>query len=166
MMRSPDVWKSSRPTGESFLEISSGGIKSATPEIVDYLGFRSITNYQFVHFLDMEKNYADLENDLAEEYRAITENYKAKYFPHVSVGWDNNPRFVDFHGPVLNGSNPEGFKNMLRIAKKYARENSSPLITVNSWNEWTESSYLEPDNINGYGYLDGIKEVFPENIPK
>jgi hypothetical protein len=33
-------------------------------------------------------------------------------------------------------------------------------VTVNSWNEWTETSYLEPDNVNGYGYLEAVKRVF------
>jgi hypothetical protein len=37
-----------------------------------------------------------------------------------------------------------------------------PLITVNSWNEWTETSYLEPDSLYGYGYLEAIKKVFVE----
>ncbi len=23
----------------------------------------------------------------------------------------------------------------------------------NSWNEWTETSYLQPDDLYGYGYL-------------
>jgi hypothetical protein len=35
-----------------------------------------------------------------------------------------------------------------------------PLITINSWNEWTETSYLQPDDLNGYGYLDAVKSVF------
>lgn len=33
-------------------------------------------------------------------------------------------------------------------------------MTINSWNEWTEGSYLEPDNVNGTGFLDAVKEVF------
>ena len=48
------------------------------------------------------------------------------------------------------------------MAKKYADEhpNQAPLITINSWNEWTETSYLEPDDLYGYGYLEAVKKVF------
>ena len=31
---------------------------------------------------------------------------------------------------------------------------------VNSWNERTETSYLLPCNVFGYGYLEAVKEVF------
>ena len=34
------------------------------------------------------------------------------------------------------------------------------LITINSWNEWTEGSYLEPDQHFGFGYLEAIRRVF------
>ena len=27
-------------------------------------------------------------------------------------------------------------------------------------NEWTETSYLQPDNVYGYGYLEAVKKVF------
>ncbi|MDR1182555.1 MAG: glycoside hydrolase family 99-like domain-containing protein [Bacteroidales bacterium] len=36
----------------------------------------------------------------------------------------------------------------------------SPLITVNSWNEWTETSYLQPCTLFGYGYLEAVRNVF------
>ena len=29
-----------------------------------------------------------------------------------------------------------------------------------AWNEWTEGTYLQPDDINGYGYLEAIKKIF------
>ena len=84
------------------------------------------------------------------------------YFPHVSVGWDNNPRYVRFGGWVTKNNTPENFEKALRIAKEYADNHPEqpPLITINSWNEWTETSYLEPDDLYGYGYLEAVKKVF------
>lgn len=34
------------------------------------------------------------------------------------------------------------------------------ILNINSWNEWTEGSYLEPDMINGMKYLEAIRKVF------
>ena len=36
-----------------------------------------------------------------------------------------------------------------------------PLVTINSWNEWTETSYLQPDDLYGYGYLEAVRRVLP-----
>ena len=81
-------------------------------------------------------------------------------FPHLSIGWDNNPRFKEFHDNVTKNNTPENFEKALIMAKDFADKNNINLITVNSWNEWTETSYLLPDNKNGYGYLEAIKKVF------
>ena len=86
------------------------------------------------------------------------------YFPHVSIGWDNNPRFRRFRDYCCQENTPEAFKSALRMAKEYvlAHPNQAPLVTLNSWNEWTETSYLEPDSLHGYGYLEAVKRVFGE----
>ena len=55
------------------------------------------------------------------------------------------------------------FEQVLRRAKAWSDANPQPgmpkLITVNSWNEWTEGSCLEPDTINGFGYLEAVRRV-------
>jgi len=62
---------------------------------------------------------------------------------------------------VIYNNTPRNVKRHLESAKRFADANNDiPLLTVNSWNEWTESSYLQPDDLYGYGYLDAIKEVF------
>jgi hypothetical protein len=89
------------------------------------------------------------------------ERFGIAYYPHVSIGWDNNPRFKSFHPDIVTNNTPENFKKALLLAKDFCDKHcKTPLISVNSWNEWTETSYLEPDDVNGYGYLDAIKEVF------
>ena len=51
------------------------------------------------------------------------------------------------------------------MAKEFADSHDlpAPLITLNSWNEWTETSYLQPDDLYGYGYLEAVKKVFGED---
>ncbi len=92
----------------------------------------------------------------------MADTYDVPYFPHVSIGWDNNPRFKEFSWGVTKNHTPENFEVALRAAKDFADKTDVSLITVNSWNEWTESSYLLPDNLYGYGYLEAIKKVFKD----
>lgn len=126
------------------------------------LGFDSMTNYQFVHFANPDRPYAEILTDVKKEYDRIDRTYRTPYFPHVSVGWDNNPRFRRFRPGVVRDNTPAQFEVALRQAKEYVDTHRlpAPLITLNSWNEWTETSYLEPDDRNGYGYLEAIRRVF------
>ena len=100
-----------------------------------------------------------------KEWARMDVDYAVPYYPHVSIGWDNNPRFVNFTNCVCKNNGPEVFEKALRKAKEYVDTHNLPvpLITVNSWNEWTETSYLEPDTKYGYGYLEAIRNVFVED---
>lgn len=97
---------------------------------------------------------------MEKEWKNVRNEYNIPYYPHVSVGWDNNPRFRELEENIIKNNTPENIEKAMLAAKKIADENNVKLITVNSWNEWTETSYLQPDNVYGYGYLEAIKKVF------
>ena len=84
-------------------------------------------------------------------------------FPCVSIGWDDTPRFPakGIHDVVHYYNTPESFAALLSKAKKYADSHPEQpkLITINAWNEWVEGSYLLPDMLNGFGYLEAVKSV-------
>lgn len=132
-------------------------------EFVKKLGFTSITHYQFAHFTDPNRDYMEIMSDVKKEWERVDRDFDAVYYPHVSIGWDNSPRMK--HSAQVKNNTPENFKKALEMAKEYvdSHPNQTPLITINSWNEWTETSYLMPCNVFGYGYLNAVKEVFVEN---
>jgi hypothetical protein len=82
------------------------------------------------------------------------------FFPHVARGWDGSPR--NYGGGIVIGNTPERYRHFVLEAKAMAdrQPDSKGIITLNSWNEWVEGSYLEPDTIHGMAYLDAIRDVF------
>lgn len=126
------------------------------------VGADSISHYQFVHITNIDRDYNDIVEDVKKVWKKLDEECDIPYFPHVSCGWDNNPRFKKFIPGIVKNNTPENFEKALVAAKEYVDTHRLPvpLITVNSWNEWTETSYLQPDDMYGYGYLEAIKKVF------
>lgn len=141
------------------------GSKTKNPEnaFVKKLGFTSATHYQFVHFTNVDTDYMNILESVKKEWARIDTAFQLTYYPHISVGWDNSPRTG--RSAVVKNNTPENFEKALRMAKDYADKHpkQAPLITINSWNEWTETSYLQPDNVFGYGYLKAVKKVFVED---
>ncbi len=88
--------------------------------------------------------------------------FKIPYFPHVSIGWDSNPRYPVAKQDLVINNKPEYFKIFLEKAKAYAdaHPNQPKLITINAWIEWAEGSYLEPDTKNKMKYLEAVRDVF------
>jgi hypothetical protein len=144
--------------------------------MLECLEVDSTTSYVWVHHSGFSgfpvAQYDDLANAY-ENYRSTASEQLGKpYHPNVSVGWDASPRTCQSDvftnsaypfTPVIQGNSPERFGKALRSAKEFLDSEKGPkpkLLTINSWNEWTEGSYLEPDTENKYAYLNKIHEVF------
>lgn len=129
---------------------------------VKLLGINSIAPYNMGGFdcdyLTHCENAARIRNNSAEAY-------DIPVFPTVSVGWDDTPRFPkkDARHVTRFHQTPSVFEQYLREAKAYAdaRADTQPrFVMLNAWNEWVEGSYLLPDKLYGYGYLEAVRNVF------
>ncbi len=144
--------------------------------LLEQLKVDSTTSYVWLHHAKLTNFPVTQYSEMAAAYETYRETASEKlgkpYFPNVSVGWDSSPRACqsDIYTeqnypflPVVQGNTPEAFGKALRSAKLFfdvRDELKQKILTINSWNEWTEGSYLEPDTLNQYAYLDQIREIF------
>lgn len=92
----------------------------------------------------------------------LAQQPEEKDIPGAVVDWDNTPRRGKA-GRVFLGATPDKFKEyMKKLIKKAQNEYKTEYIFVTAWNEWSEGSYLEPDENNGDAYLKAIKQAIDE----
>ncbi len=129
-------------------------------EQVKTMGFNSVAMYNMGGRVEDYIAYGTNSIKIREQLDAILD---VPVFPCVSIGWDDTPRFPakGIKDVVHYHNTPESFAALLSKAKKYAdaHPEQPKLITINAWNEWVEGSYLLPDMLNGFGYLEAVKEV-------
>jgi hypothetical protein len=127
---------------------------------VKEMGFNSVAMYNMGGREEDYIAYGTNSINIREQMDSILD---VPVFPCVSIGWDDTPRFPlkGIHDVVHYHNTPQSFATLLARAKKYAdgHPGQPKLITINAWNEWVEGSYLLPDMLNGFGYLEAVKEV-------
>lgn len=143
-------------------------------KLVRDLGFDSVTSYVWIHHAQLPQQSTDY-NVVRDAYFAYWNRalklFNVPYYPNVSMGWDPSPRcdqndkFDNSGYPFTNtiaGNTPERFQEALAMAKRrlLAKPGGPRILNINCWNEWTEGSYLEPDQRNGMKYLEAVREVF------
>ena len=70
---------------------------------------------------------------------------------------DVSPRRQD-RALIFKGSTPQKFERYMKeLVQKVQTEYKQKIIFISAWNEWGEGMYLEPDEKDKYGYLEGIR---------
>lgn len=78
------------------------------------------------------------------------------------VWWDNTPRRWK-KGFIIKWANPSKFWYYLEKQINKSKIDNNDFLFINAWNEWAEWAYLEPDELNKYGYLENILKNNPNN---
>lgn len=106
----------------------------------------------------------------SHDYMKLTEHYytdedKLDYvYPQITPRKDKTPR-AGKNALVYTGSTPEKFRIAIKMAleKIKDKDDEHKILFLNSWNEWGEGSYMEPDIVWGHQYLDVLKEEIVED---
>lgn len=147
--------------------------KELYEKTIDALGIETVMTYTWPHIKPKVwpvTEYADVRENY---YSTIDEEVEFSKIPvcmTVSTGWDSSPRTVQSDRyeevgypflPIQVNNTPEEFGKALEMAKERIENgHTGPMLTVTTWNEWTEGNYMEPDEQYGYGFLEQFKRVF------
>ena len=116
-----------------------------------YLGFKPKTDHGVRRRLDYVKFWSAL---LQNARKALN----GKMFLGGLVGFDDAPRRGERALVIENGT-PELFRGFFRELYRMSCENDRELLFLTAWNEWGEGAYLEPDETDGFRYLEAVRDV-------
>jgi len=81
-------------------------------------------------------------------------------YPGAFVDWDNTARYKK-RATIFQGACPERFEHYFTklVETMPERQIQENFIFLNAWNEWSEGTYLEPDEKYGYQYLEAVRNA-------
>lgn len=101
-------------------------------------------------------NYDKVWKSLLENARKHTES---NFYHGAFVCYDDTPRRGRNRSRVVLGCTPIKFEKYLRKLFLISKEQNKEFIFLTAWNEWSEGTYLEPDEHNSYSYLKAVKKA-------
>lgn len=128
-------------------------------------------SYQFPPFGTGMRGFLEKINPSIFDYNLLSSDFIKEQAPYkvfrcVVPSWDNSPRRKKEATIYLN-ANPQNYKNWLRSAISYTKENfigEERIVFINAWNEWAEQAVLEPSDRWGREYLEATKQCLDEII--
>ncbi len=144
-------------------------------------GYASVTSYNVtpdnLPALNGTVGYTQLIEKHLHAWQSLAQA-PLPYLPVVTMGWDVSPRCetglpwpfppspltgaTDYpYWPVVVDNTPERFGELCRLAVNHLQQTQPEpyALFVNAWNEWTEGSFLLPDQRYGEDYLSALVDV-------
>lgn len=133
-------------------------------------GIDGFTPYNWLEFMPLDQglrvDYAAWRARAEQGWEELRALLSVPFAPNVTMGWDSTARVRQDQElqistwprlPVVVDNTPDRFRAALGYALADARARGVPYVSVNAWNEWTEGSYLEPEQATGYSYLEALR---------
>lgn len=139
-------------------------------------GFDSCTSYNCVCLSEkwMQEfprvDFQEMADDYIEVAKKTMQALPFPFYPVITTGWDPSPRTIqsEVYDPTpcypwmaVMESSPEKLADATRKTAELlmTRPADERIMFFNAWNEWTEGSYLEPDNFYGMKMLEAIRDA-------
>ena len=130
---------------------SWGKRMSLEGRIKKYLHLELPSNGPVKYFYDYDKVWKKIIKQAGKRFR---QNLIIGCF----VNFDDTPRRGQ-SARIIHSGSPKKFGRYFRTLYKMCCENNQELLLITAWNEWGEGAYLEPDEDNGYAYLEELKKA-------
>lgn len=138
--------------GLAFQKVLDTKLKYFPSRFINYIADRipSLKRFNKITYFEYDEVWGEILRTLPRDDKMI---------PGAFVDWDNTPRH-GVRGSVVINNTPEKFKKYLSKQVVRAREiYKKDVIFMFAWNEWGEGGYLEPDEKNGFAYLEAVQKV-------
>lgn len=122
-------------------------------------GIKNKINYilakkrQKIRFADYDSHWKSI---LSDARRANDNTFLSGF-----VAFDDTPR-RGRKARIIQGESPEKFGRYMKKLIQISQKKNKEYVFVTAWNEWGEGAYLEPDETNGYAYLEALKVAIDE----
>lgn len=112
--------------------------------------FYSISRYEKINYDSIWEHIVSNADEFTEDKKTILQG--------AFVDWDNTARYGS-RAKIFYGASPEKFYYWMQKLIETIKSHKNNIIFLDSWNEWSEGAYLEPDEKYNHAYLDVIKKL-------
>ena len=131
----------------NYAEVKAGGIL--------YKAVTGFSRKKLKGFIIEKYNYKKIIRHLYTE-----RNKEKNVFPEILVGNDRSPR-AGRRAIIYTNATPDNFYEGAKAVIDLVQDKDFDhrIVFLNSWNEWGEGAYMEPDIRYGHGFLEALKKA-------